>query len=794
MRKLLITRGVQGSGKSSAVRALGLDDYRLCPDDIRNLVASPALGAHGRMETSHEHEPRVWGMLRSILSERMERGEFTVVDATHQGEADLALYGRLAREHRYEVGCLDFAGFPLDRALAQNARRPENRRVSEHVLRRTHQRLDWPLPASVSRFAWSPDGAHAAALAAWLDVPVLDLSGYRRVVHVGDVQGCFAPLAGPGGLLADGLRDDTMYLFVGDLLDRGPENGRVMEWFARNAGRANVRVHWGNHEDHLHRWAVGKEPVSWEFEHRTLPQLRRAGFGPEHAEALCAGLADVTLYDWRGTRVMVSHAGLSTVPERPALVPSRQYSKGTGFYESPVDQQFDEFAPPGWHQVHGHRNHGGRPVAASRRSFNLEDSVEFGGSLRAVVLDADGFAPLAVRNHTYTPFRERRHMKHSIVPAWMSRPDDGGLRAAAPEVERMLAHTVNGKPAVRAKSSARYPHVVSLNFDKNVFYDGSWDDVTVRARGLFLNRDTWEVVARSYDKFFNVSERDDHTPEALASRLAFPVTLYVKENGFLGILGYDRVTDDLFFASKSTPDVRPGFEFADWFREIAEAALGPGRREELRRFLRDTESSMAFEVIDPARDPHMIEYDAPKAVLLDVFRRALDTEKLPYDDLCRVGRRFGLEVKEKAMVFRDWPSLNGWMRKAAKDVDWQWQGRFLEGFVLEDSAGFQTKVKLGHYSFWKAMRGVKDRVGKAMERAAAERAPTTQALDAIRPVHDGGFKGWVWSRPEAVEFLDWCKRQSPGTLRADILTLRRAFRADLRADAERRPDAPAPGM
>jgi tRNA splicing ligase len=43
---------------------------------------------------------------------------------------------------------------------------------------------------------------------------------------------------------------------------------------------------------------------------------------------------------------------------------------------------------------------------------------------------------------------------------------------------------------------------VSLNFTRDAFFDKEWNDLTVRARGLFVNTVTKEIVARSYEKFF----------------------------------------------------------------------------------------------------------------------------------------------------------------------------------------------------------------------------------------------------------------------------------------------------
>lgn len=44
--------------------------------------------------------------------------------------------------------------------------------------------------------------------------------------------------------------------------------------------------------------------------------------------------------------------------------------------------------------------------------------------------------------------------------------------------------------------------VVSLNFTRDAFQDGVWNDETIKARGLFINKVTGDIVARSYNKFF----------------------------------------------------------------------------------------------------------------------------------------------------------------------------------------------------------------------------------------------------------------------------------------------------
>ena len=99
----------------------------------------------------------------------------------------------------------------------------------------------------------------------------------------------------------------------------------------------------------------------------------------------------------------------------------------------------------------------------------------------------------------------------------------------------------------------QYGNISSFNFTKTAFYDKAWDEQTIRARGLYINIPKQKVVARAYNKFFNINERSDTKLDMLQYRMKFPVTAYVKENGFLGIVSYNDEDDSLFVTTKSSP-------------------------------------------------------------------------------------------------------------------------------------------------------------------------------------------------------------------------------------------------
>lgn len=729
----------------------------------------------GTMSITQAHNNRVYEQFLRTAEERMERGETLALESVFADISGIRQFTQIAKKHRYEVALIDFSSVPESRVRDQNARRDPITRLDERAMTRWISALknQGPVPeGTVDRLiSWAEDGAHLDQANQFLHQPVLDVSSYDNLVFIGDIQGCATPLFGAGGLLEKGFNKDTMYVFVGDFLDRGPQNGQVMRWLMENAvpNHGQVRWLWGNHEDHLHRWARKMPAVSDEFSERTLPQLLDAGLTPKDADILCSKADEILLLEWRGQKIMVTHAGLPTVPTRVEIISSYQLTHGTGSWSDPVDHQFSRQAPHGWVQVHGHRNHGRQDVLATRHSINLEDSVEKGGSLRAAMLNDQGWTAIEIANEDFVPLRKRRQKrKPDWAPEWIEQP--ANTRMGDDIMKLMREHD-----GVQESISRSMPEIASLNFTRDVFFKKSWDDVSIKARGLFFHKPTGEIVARGYDKFFNIGERPETHIDALEQTLTFPVSVYVKENGYLGNLGFHPETKQLIYASKSTPDS----DFAAWFKEIMEQTTTADQRERLRRFLRDFECSMVFEVIDPVRDPHMVEYDAPQVVLLDVFHRSTSGKKLPYEDLRKVGSQFGLTVKQRAMSFKSYEQMRGFMDSKEGDLTWRFDKRDIEGFVFEDAKGFQTKDKVAHYAFWKEMRGAKDRMVRLRtqkEEALARPKRNDQQLADI----DKKLASLPNRKPHplSTDFIQWMAGQEIAHLSTDIITLRNRYLED----------------
>lgn len=302
-------------------------------------------------------------------------------------------------------------------------------------------------------------------------------------------------------------------------------------------------------------------------------------------------------------------------------------------------------------------------------------------------------------------------------------------------------------------SEKQFGNISSFNFTPAAFYEKKWNAQTIRARGLFLDTsEKYKVVARAYEKFFSVNEREETKFDTLQRTLKFPVAAYVKENGFLGIVSWNEYTDDLFITSKSDPEG----EFSEWLRDMVYTKISEENLKKMKKYIKENDVSFVFECCDMEHDPHIIDYPESKLVLLDIVYNTLDFQKYNYEDMAHVGRDLGLTIKKQAYELSTWQEFYDWYFEVLEE-DYEYRGDKIEGFVIEDANGYMVKLKLTYYNFWKFMRGI---------------------------AHETLKKGYtnrtsLLTTPVAKEFYAWCKKQfengKADELPRDIVTLRKMF-------------------
>ena len=116
-----------------------------------------------------------------------------------------------------------------------------------------------------------------------------------------------------------GIKDDEMYIFTGDYIDRGVENADVVKFLISIKDKKNVLMLEGNHERWLWLWANDCVGKSKEFELVTRPQLDDAKIDKKDVRQLYRKLGQCAYYKYGENIYLVTHAGLSILPNKSSF-------------------------------------------------------------------------------------------------------------------------------------------------------------------------------------------------------------------------------------------------------------------------------------------------------------------------------------------------------------------------------------------------------------------------------------------------------------------------------------------
>ena len=313
---LVVLVGVTGSGKSTFARAHFKPTEVISSDYCRGLVADD--------ENDQSATKDAFEVLHFIVGKRLAAGRLTVVDATNvQPEARRELV-TLARE--YDVLPVAIVlDLPEKLCAERNATRPD-RDFGAHVIRRQRGLLRRSL-GGLQREGFrtvhvlrSPEEIDAATITRTkLFNDLRHESGPFDVI--GDVHGCLAELEqllatlgyaierDPAGRPTGARHPDRRAIFLGDLVDRGPDTPGVLRLVMGMVAAGTALAVLGNHEAKLLRALRGKNV---QRTHGLAESMDQLAAEPEafrtEVERFIDGL--ISHYVLDGGRLVVAHAGL----------------------------------------------------------------------------------------------------------------------------------------------------------------------------------------------------------------------------------------------------------------------------------------------------------------------------------------------------------------------------------------------------------------------------------------------------------------------------------------------------
>lgn len=699
MKKMILLKGAPGSGKTSLIENLNLSPYTLGYDMFRELfaVTAPVTDDESTsLVVGAQIERQVVQATHDAVENRLKLGALVVIDATNVTIADQKAWRDMGHKYNYDVALYDVQSeLTDDELLARNDRRGDQRVAEDIVVKKAQQSRESGVALGVHKIE------SELQLRKLGTVAERDFNLFDKVVVFGDIHSCADTLK---EAIADhGDLDDPRiaWIFLGDLFDRGPDALGVFELLAPRVEQDNVFLIEGNHELNLRRVLTNTASKgSYRDSRATRDQLLAGGYMAADQLAFLNHFVPFIGFTKAQQIFFASHGGVQVdkVPYSVTAggkiiydvsnIPDYYFIYGAASRTHTWNRQTEYghdanlLASADVVQFHGHRNgsrsQGPQPMNAVPNVWNLESGVETGGKLSVAVIGEYG----QTTGYQYDgpPFD-----RPVVVPDISAIP---------------LSARLASDEGIRAKDIGN--GITAYNFTRETFQKGQWNPETTAARGLFLRDDT--VIARGYEKFFNLGEQHGYTKDDVIQHFELPVRISEKANGFLLIVA--AVDGELVYYTKGGPT-----PFAKAGQQLFERRFDAEKRQKFTGLLSRTNVSVTFEVV-LENDPHLVDIIGEDLIFLDVINNAIDFTFRPE-----------LEQAVQAILnIRRVPSTVVTTRgQLATAIDYYQHEIIFEGAVLLDVAGRMTKIKSDYYSAAKAIRGPLTRV----LRGTAETLPQT---------------------------------------------------------------------
>ncbi|MFJ3653503.1 polynucleotide kinase-phosphatase [Streptomyces nigra] len=453
---LVVLVGASGSGKSTFARRHFKPTEVISSDFCRGLVADD--------ENDQSASRDAFDVLHYIAGKRLAAGRRTVVDATSVQQDARRQLVELAK--RYDVLPIAIVlDVPEEVCAERNAARTDRadmprRVIQRHIreLRRSLRHLEREGFRKVHVLRGADEVERATVVTEKRFNDLTHLTGPFDII--GDVHGCASELEALLGKLGyvDGVHPEgRTAVFVGDLVDRGPDSPGVLRRVMAMVKSGNALCVPGNHENKYGRHLKGRKVQHTHGLAETIEQMEGESeeFRAEVREFI-DGL--VSHYVLDGGRLVVCHAGL----------PEKYHGRTSGRVRShalygDTTGETDEFGLPvryPWAEDYRGRAavvYGHTPVPEAtwlNNTICLDTGAVFGGKLTALRWPERELVDVPAEQVWYEPARPLR----TEAPGGQ---DGRPLDLADVHGRRVVETRHHGRVAIREENAAAALEVMS---------------------------------------------------------------------------------------------------------------------------------------------------------------------------------------------------------------------------------------------------------------------------------------------------------------------------------------------
>ncbi|KAJ2725422.1 trna ligase [Coemansia sp. Benny D115] len=303
--------------------------------------------------------------------------------------------------------------------------------------------------------------------------------------------------------------------------------------------------------------------------------------------------------------------------------------------------------------------------------------------------------------------------RHILGP--LSDQERYDIRQLVTKMRELSAATPASKQVIR-QTAHEYKEQPLISWKCGEFlYKKNPCPLPTQARGLFTSgeSDDQVIVARGYNKFFNVDEVPTTKWSWIEANTMGPYELTVKENGCLIMAASINDGRELLVTSKHAVNV-PHAEVGSAWVDRHLATVGK-TREELAAFLHENNATAVFELCDDEFEEHILEYpERSRGLYLHgLNRNTVELETWPSTEVAQVAEDFGFH-KTGYYVFHTPQEGKQFADRIREEK--MLDGRAIEGFVVRcrrdgGSRPFMFKIKYDEpYLMFREWREITGRV------------------------------------------------------------------------------------
>ena len=398
---LVVLVGVSGSGKSTFARRCFPVDSIVSSDKCRRLIKYGSADVVCPEDDLQQYSDAAFLIFHNWIRGRLKHNLLTVADATNTTARARSALVAIAKEQRRSVVYIVLS-MPIDQCISNDSVRLFP--VGEEVINRQSHQLTRDLTTFNDNdhqlYVLDENNIKEEIVIEYIapccNASVMIPAPYQNMDVIGDIHGCLAELKEL--LLKLDYSEDNYGLFrhphrifvlVGDVIDRGPDAFKVLQFIKHHIDNKLALMVSGNHEYKFAKYLVGKDVKITNALQATINQYKEVDTYSYTSGDLAEFLFKLPPYLVYQNKAVITHAAFKEEYLGMKDKKVRDYcmygpSKGVDANGLPYRIPWEDSYTGSLKIVYGHQVTVDRLPKVTNNTYGIDTGVVFGGQLTAL--------------------------------------------------------------------------------------------------------------------------------------------------------------------------------------------------------------------------------------------------------------------------------------------------------------------------------------------------------------------------------------------------------------------------